>query len=77
MRLATHAENNRNRGRQNNNTSGYRGVYWSKGAEKWQVGIKVNGKVIHLGLFLDPEAAARAYDDAARKYHGEFARTNF
>jgi hypothetical protein len=27
--------------------------------------------------FKSPEDAARAYDDMARKYHGEFARLNF
>src|SRR5699024_8802903 len=37
LRLATHAENSRNRsGAYANNTSGYRGVFWSKRAGKWQ-----------------------------------------
>jgi hypothetical protein len=30
----------------------------------------------HIGLYSTPEKAAAAYDEAARLYHGEFARTN-
>jgi len=39
--------------------------------------ITVNGKPMYLGVFKTPEGAALAYDDAARKYFGEFARPNF
>jgi len=33
-------------------------------------------KKIRLGMYENPEEAARAYDRAALLYHGEFARTN-
>ncbi len=77
LRLCTHAENQRNRGSQSNNTSGFKGVSWNKSSGKWMAKIKVDGKAVHLGYFASKEDAARAYDTAATKYHGEFAKTNF
>ena len=39
--------------------------------------IGYDSKYIHLGVFTDPVKAAKAYDRAARRYHGAFARLNF
>lgn len=77
MRLATNAENGQNRIKRVHNTSGFKGVRLDKRRKKWSARIWVNNKEIHLGMFEIIEEAARAYDEAARKYHGEFARTNF
>jgi hypothetical protein len=45
------------------NTSGYRGVFSDKNRpNKWRAIIKVNGKTVNLGTFLDIEAAAKSYD---------------
>lgn len=77
LRLATNAENLRNRGRTANNTSGYKGVCWFDDRGKWSARIKVTNKTIYLGYFDTAEAAAIAYDRAAREHHGEFAKTNF
>ena len=77
LRNCTHSQNMQNQGKHSNNTSGFKGVCWHKRNKIWRVKIKVNCKEIHLGDYPTPEEAARAYDEAAKKYHGEFARLNF
>lgn len=77
LRYCTHAENARNRKTSGNNTSGYKGACWHKGVNKWCAYIYHNGKRIHLGYFTCLIKAAKVYDNAARKYFGEFARPNF
>ena len=77
LRLCSKQENCCNKGKFSNNTSGYKGVSWDKRGERWVAQIRVNLSSKHLGYFDTPEDAARAYDKAARQYHGEFARTNF
>lgn len=76
LRICSHTENMRNRRLHVNNSSGYKGVY-ARDSGKWIANIHVDRKQIHLGTFDSREEAAEAYDDAARKYHGEFARLNF
>lgn len=77
LRLATRKENQRNIARHRNNTSGYKGVSLYKDKNKWGAFISVKNKTRYLGLYATPEAAARAYDAAARELHGEFAYQNF
>lgn len=77
LRFATTAQNGMNSRRFIRSVSGFRGVVLHKRLQKWQAGIKVSGRSIHLGIFEDPEEAARVYDNAARTYFGEFARLNF
>jgi len=76
IRICTKSQNQQNKNIQNNNTSGYIGVTWNKHAKKWQAQIWNNGKIIHIGLFLVKEDAARAYNAAAINYHGDFAVLN-
>lgn len=57
--------------------SGYRGVTWDHGKNRWKVLIRVDGKQRRVGRFTDPVEAARAYDRAARQYHGDAAVLNF
>jgi hypothetical protein len=77
LRLATDSQQAQNRRLRSDNTSGYRGVGWNKGARKWRARITVDGKVIFIGDFADKEEAARAYDAAAIEHFGEFAVLNF
>lgn len=75
LRLAAPSQNQRNRPRQSNNKSGYKGVFFNKQKKKWQAKICINYEHHHLGFFDDPEIAYETYCEAAKKYHGEFART--
>lgn len=80
LRIATAVQNGQNRGVNYNNRSGYKGVSWSGKWNKsrpWKAQICVDGDRISLGYFETPEAAALAYDEAAIKFFGEFACTNF
>jgi predicted GIY-YIG superfamily endonuclease len=60
-----------------NTTSKYKGVSWFKRDECWRSWIHYNGKQQHLGYFHLEIDAANAYDEAAKKYFGEFANLNF
>jgi hypothetical protein len=77
LRPATNAQNMRNRGKQTNNTSGFKGAFYFPRTGRWKSQITVNRRALHLGYYLSAEDAARAYDAAALIHHGEFARLNF
>ena len=77
LRLATRSQNNMNSKMKGNNVSGFRGVSWGERNKKWVARITISGKVKHLGLFTSKESAARAFDAAAKKAFGDFARLNF
>lgn len=74
LRLATRSENSRNKPIQKNNTSGYKGVSFSKRKNKWESRIWLNRKTIHLGFYDTPDAAYAARLAATEYYYGEFAR---
>ena len=76
LRICSRSENQMNRGKQKNNTSGFKGVSQIKMNQKWVAYIKVNYKRIYIGCFLKKVDAARAYNMAALKYHGEFGLLN-
>src|SRR5690606_21337828 len=77
LRISTRKGNCTNQGLRRDNKTGFRGVYWKKQYSKWFASIRNDRKQIHLGYFSDPVEAARAYDAAAREYHGDFASLNF
>ena len=74
LRVCTKQENMRNRGPTRRNTSGFKGVHYFKRDENWRAYITASKKTRHLGYFPTPELAHEAYCEAAKKYHGEFAR---
>lgn len=45
--------------------------------DRWIAKIKANGKYLYIGIFKNERRAAKAYDEAAKKHHGEFANLNF
>lgn len=57
--------------------SPFKCVYKLRYGNRWRAYIRFNGKTISLGCYESAEKAARVYDAAAKKYYGEFARTNF
>jgi hypothetical protein len=84
LRVASVIENQRNKIKPNNCSSKYKGIHWNKEKGKWQAQIRAgelcqNGKhkQIHLGYFCSEIEAAEAYNQAAIKYFGEFAKLNF
>lgn len=75
LRPATIAENSRNKRKQTKAaTSRFKGV--SRDKKTWRAEIELNGRRSRLGWFASEEEAADAYDRAAKRLHGEFARTN-
>lgn len=77
LRAATVSQNGCNRGRQANNTTGFKGVKLDKRDGAYTASIKIHRKPKHLGTFDTAEKAARAYDAEAKMLHGEFACLNF
>lgn len=75
LRICSSQQNNRNR-KAVEGTSKFKGVTVYCPGEKWFAQIWVNKKSIFLGYFKDEKEAARAYNEAAKKHFGEFARLN-
>ncbi len=76
LRICTVSQNNSNRQMQTNNTSGYKGVDWSKSHKKWRARVGIGRASRCVGYFSTATEAAIAYDAAAVEYHGVHALTN-
>lgn len=74
LRPATLSQNGFNKGRQRNNTSGFKGVTHHQG--KWRVQISCEGRLIRKSGFDTAAAAALAYDKLAAEVHGSFTCSN-
>lgn len=75
LRAATKSDNQKNTTSRKNSISKYLGVSMCQG-KYWRAQIKIADKNKHLGLFPTEEAAALAYNEAAKAHNGEFASLN-
>lgn len=76
LRICTAQQSAFNTAKRSNTISRFKGVTKRKDCNKWIAQIKVNGKRIHLGYFSSEKEAAEAYNLAAIKLFGEYARLN-
>ncbi len=77
LRPSTQAQNARNVAKPKHaRSSRFKGVWHDRRTGKWQAYITADRRRYHLGVFGHEEDAARAYNDAARRLHGAFARLN-
>lgn len=76
LRIATIPQNHWNQRHIKKTNSGFKGVHWSKTNKQWIARICLNGKRLFLGGFRDRIEAAKAYNEAAIKFCGGFARLN-
>lgn len=72
LRQATHSQNQMNGEYRKRNKLGVKGVTTRNG--KFYASISIARKVKHLGTFQSIQAASAAYNAAATKYYGAFAR---
>jgi HNH endonuclease len=76
LRKATFSQNCLNRSLRTDNALGMKGVYVDRSkSPSYRAQISIDGKQKCLGRFRTAEEAKAAYDAAAVKFHGEFART--
>lgn len=76
LRICTQSQNCANSAKKLSSNK-YKGVTFHKRLNKFSVRLMVNYKNLYFGLFRNEIDAAKKYDEVAKKYFGEFARTNF
>lgn len=69
LREASSRQQNINKEKRCDNTSGETGVLWHSGNRKWQAQMRIKGRKVHLGYFDKKEDAVNARRSAAQKYH--------
>lgn len=77
LRLCTHQNNMRNMKPGRPASSRFKGVAWYRRDGRWRAYLVIDAKQTHLGYFDDETEAAHAYDRAARRHFGAYARLNF
>lgn len=76
LRFCTPSQSSANTSCHHDAGTPFKGVSWHKASGKWMAQMCGDGTRHYLGLFTNPEAAAAAYNDAAQKQWGEYARLN-
>lgn len=77
LRLVTARENQFNKRKTTKETSSkYKGVCWIQKTNSWLSSIRVDGVRTNLGYYETEDAAAIAYNEKVKQYHGEFAILN-
>jgi len=76
LRICTLSENLKNRLINKKNRTGYKGLTFHKKSNKYKVEICSDKTRYHLGYFSEIKEAAKAYNEAAIKFHGQFANLN-
>lgn len=74
LRICKYTDNSKNKKIASNNTSGVKGVSWSKQHTQWLSYIGCDNKKIYLGLYQNYEDAVRVRKEAEKIYFGEFNR---
>ena len=75
LRICTHSQNCTNAiGK--GSSCGYKGVCYLPKRNQYYVDINNKGKRKYIGIYSNAEDAAYAYNEAAKKYYGEFAWLN-
>jgi hypothetical protein len=78
LRLCTRSQNNMNRTKMAGSASSrYKGVSWDSWNKAWRAQVFAKSKRVHVSRHKTEVDAAKAYDEAAKEFHGEFAKTNF
>lgn len=76
LRIATRSQNNQNQRAIRGGTSIFKGVSLHRETLRWRTHICVNGRSTHIGYFASEVEAALAYNVAAERHFGEFAKLN-
>jgi hypothetical protein len=75
LRLVTASQNQFNRKKQKNNSTGHKNISFVKRLNKYRCAMQVEGKDIYIGLFNTIEEAIINRDTKFKELTGEFYRT--
>lgn len=76
LRICSQEFNNKNVSLRKDNTSGYKGVSWSKQYNKWRVQINIKNKRVIVGYYNNKLYAAYVYNQVCLIHYGSFAKLN-